>query len=311
MATVTDEFDFIDEIRRRAGSSEHVPIGIGDDAALIHAAADTGMLVATDLLAEGVHFDATRTNPVQVGRKALAVNLSDIAAMAGRPTCAFVSLLLPRGRGSEFATDVMAGIHQLAAQFSVVVAGGDTNCWNGPPVINVAVIGEPTGGRAVCRSGATVGDWILVTGQLGGSLTGRHLTFQPRVAEAIRLHQSVGLHAMIDVSDGLSADLHHILEESGVGASIIETAIPISADAIAMADQDGAEPLQHALGDGEDFELLFTVSEADGRQLLARPPFELSLAHIGSIETEIGLRMQRANGAIESLPPRGWSHQID
>src|SRR5262249_23631477 len=146
--------------------------------------------------------------------------------------------------------------------FQTALAGGDTNSWDGPLVISVTIVGEATGRGPVTRAGARPGDWLLVTGPLGGSILGKHLDFTPRVREAIQLHQAVELHAMIDISDGLAADVHHICEESRCGAILFAEAIPISPEAAKL--QDGRPPLEHALSDGEDFELAFAVSPDDG-----------------------------------------------
>ena len=235
-------------------------LGIGDDTAVLRVSPDHARLATVDTLMEGVHFTMPPATAQQVGHKALAVNLSDIAAMAGRPQAALVSLVLPKQDGAAIAQGIHTGIQTLADTHNVAIAGGDTNTWNGPLVVSITVLGE-TGCRqtgqhaAVPRSGAQAGDWIMVTGTLGGSLAGKHLDFQPRLTEARTLDQCVSLHAMIDVSDGLSADLHHILHQSRVGAIIEATSIPISA-AADHAD-DGRSPLEHALCDGEDFELLF------------------------------------------------------
>jgi thiamine-monophosphate kinase len=212
------------------------------------------------MLLEGVHFDLRTASAEHVGRKALAVNLSDIAAMAGRPTACVVSLALPRTGGLPLAEGVSAGIAALAAEFGVAVAGGDTNAWDGPLIVNVAVVGEPHPRGSVRRSGAKSGDFIYVTGRLGGSLQGRHLTFTPRVAAAAELHARFGLHAMIDLSDGLASDLRHILAESGVGAVLDRDALPVHDDAVGLGK--GAPPWERALSDGEDFELCFTLPPA-------------------------------------------------
>src|SRR5262249_31388106 len=151
----------------------------------------------------------------RVGRKAMAANLSDIAAMAGRPVAAFAAVALPRTGSSQLAEDLYQGLREVADAFETPIAGGDTNSWKGPLVISVTVLGEAVGRGPVLRSGAKPGDWLLVTGPLGGSLRGKHLNFTPRVREALQLHSLVELHAMIDISDGLAADVGHICEESG------------------------------------------------------------------------------------------------
>lgn len=305
------EFRLIDWIRAQAGRDPRVVVGIGDDAAVIAPSAPSvspgpNSLVAVDLLMEGVHFTIPPATARAIGRKALAVNLSDIAAMAGVPTHAVVAVALPRDRGLAFAEELHAGLLEAAREFDVALAGGDTNVWDGPLVISVTLTGEATERGPVLRSGAQPGDWILVTGTLGGSLAGRHLDFTPRVREALRLHEAAELHSMIDISDGLAADLHHILDESRAGALLRTDAIPVSDTAARCAD--GHTPLEHALGDGEDFELLFTVSPDDGRALLANPPIEIPLAHVGEIVAGTGCEWVAADGTRTILPRSGWEH---
>jgi thiamine-monophosphate kinase len=302
------EFELIERIRRQAATSAAVALGIGDDAALLKLTPGAEILVAKDVLMEGVHFDSSVTSARQIGYKSLAVNLSDIAAMAGRPTAAFVGLVLPADRGAEFADSVMAGLLELAAEYDVPLAGGDTNIWNGPTVISVTLLGEPTGRGAVLRSGARLGDWLMVTGALGGSLSGRHLAFSPRVREAQALHQAVDLHAMIDLSDGVASDLRHIVNASGVGATLEAQAVPIHEDV--PADLPPADRLKHALSDGEDFELLFAVDAASGRQLLAAPPFETPLTRIGEFTAGEGCWLQTSEGDRRRLEPGGWEHRF-
>ncbi|MEX0702670.1 MAG: thiamine-phosphate kinase [Planctomycetales bacterium] len=300
------EFQLIEWLRARVGRDPRVPVGIGDDAAVIAPSAGAAGLVAVDMLMEGVHFTLPPATPRDVGRKALAVNLSDIAAMAGVPTLAVVAVALPRARGYEFAQELHRGLHELAREFDVALAGGDTNVWDGGLVVAVTVFGEATARGPVLRGGARPGDWILVTGALGGSLAGKHLSFVPRVREALRLHEAAGLNAMIDLSDGLATDLHRVLDESKVGAVLRAEAIPVSDAARAAAD--GRTPLEHALEDGEDFELLFTLAEEDARRLLASPPIELPLAHIGEITTGSGCELIDTDGKRRALPRAGWEH---
>ena len=302
------EFDFIRWVRERVATSPRLSLGIGDDTALLRFPRPADCLLTVDMLMEGVHFNLDETAPRLVGRKALAVNLSDIAAMAGRPLAAVVSVALPRQRGIEPARELHAGLQELADEFGVAVAGGGDNFSAGPLVVNIKVLGESTAKGAVRRSGARVGDWIFVTGALGGSLAGRHLSFQPRVDEALRLHETVDLHAMIDLSDGLSSDIAHLLEESGVGALLRAEAIPVSDEA--RAASGGKTPLERALCDGEDFELLFTVSADDGRRLLADPPIAVPLSHVGEIVAGNNCEIIDAAGTRRSLPPKGWVHPL-
>ncbi len=308
MSGAASEFDYIDWIRRRVGAHPSVPVGIGDDTAVVRAGDGRGILVTVDMLMEGVHFTFPRATPRDVGRKALAVNLSDIAAMAGRPVAAVVSVALNRSAGERCAHELHEGIQTLADEFDVAVAGGDTNAWNGPLVVSVTVIGEVVGTGPVLRGGARPGDAVFVTGTLGGSLAGKHLDFQPRVREALALHQAVTLHAMIDISDGLGADLHHILDESHVGAAVDARSVPIS-DA-ALHAGDGKSPLEHALADGEDFELLFTVSEADAQRLIEKPPIGTPLTRIGTIVSERQCLLVHPDGKRVDLPRSGWQHMF-
>lgn len=309
MSNPSGEFELIDWIRRRIPAHAQVPLGIGDDAALLKFTRDGESLVTVDMLLEGVHFTLDSATPFQIGWKSLGVNLSDIAAMGGRAVAAVVSICLPRNRAWEIAAGVQSGIDALANRFGVCIAGGDTNSWDGPLVISITALGEPLGDGPVRRSGAQVGDWILVTGELGGSIGGKHLDFVPRLAEAAELQKRAKLHAMIDISDGLAADLHHILDESQVGAKLNASDIPISA--AAAASRDNRTSLEHALEDGEDFELLLTLSPGDGQALLQTPPFATRLTHIGEITQGRGCQLIDRNGTAVELPPRGWKHGFE
>ena len=300
------EFSLIDWIRQQQSSSAALEVGIGDDGAVI-LPQDSRTVVVADMLMEGTHFVFPDASPQLAGRKALAVNLSDMAAMLAIPELAFVSLALPRTNGREIGEGVMEGLQALADEYDVVVAGGDTNAWDGPLVINVTVTGQSE--SPVLRSTAKAGDWIFVTGQLGGSIRGHHLNFNPRVREAFEIRDAVdSIHAMIDLSDGLSSDLHHILSSSKVGAEIFAQRIPISSR---VTEEAFEKSLQHALNDGEDFELLFTVSEDTGRKLLQRT-FDFDLTHIGQITPRANeLTIEYADGARRNLPAGGFSHPLD
>jgi thiamine-monophosphate kinase len=302
------EFSLIDWIRSRVVDRDPVTLGIGDDAAVLRSNSGSDWLVATDMLMEGTDFTFPPATPQLAGRKALAVNLSDIAAMGGQPTAAFASVALPITRGMEFARELHAGVLDLADQYDIVLAGGDTNSWNGPLVINVAVVGEPVGFKPITRGGAKPGDAIYVTGSFGGSLAGHHLTFEPRVREAARLVRLVDIHAMIDVSDGLAADLHHILDQSHVGAIVDASAIPIRP--AARSEDAARDPLLRALSDGEDFELIFTVSDADSARLAADWNDATPITRIGQITSTSGCFLKRVDGKAEPLPPLGWSHAL-
>jgi thiamine-monophosphate kinase len=260
------------------------------------------------MLLDGTCFVLAEAGARQVGRKAMAVNLSDIAAMAGRPVAAVVSVGLPRHGGRELAEELYRGLRDVADCFATALIGGDTNSWNGPLVISVTVVGEATERGPVSRKGARLGDWLLVTGPLGGSITGHHLTFTPRVREALLLHELADLHAMIDISDGLAADSHHLAKESSCGIVLRAESIPIAGAAYQLTD--GRSPLQHALTDGEDFELVFAVSPADGQRLLDTQPVPgITLVHIGECVTE-GFFLEE-DGQRRMLVPEGYEHEVE
>lgn len=301
------EFAFIDWIRRRVTDRTPVLLGIGDDAAVLKPS-DRPLLVTTDMLMEGTDFTFPETTPELAGRKSLAVNLSDIAAMAGMPTAAFVSVALPKQRGTAFAEAFFTGFLDLADGYGVILAGGDTNTWSGPLVANITLLGYPVGKGAVTRAGAKPGDKIFVTGELGGSILGHHLTFTPRIQAAQQLVDLVNLHAMIDISDGLAADLHHILHASQVGAVIEAKQLPLRAAASQMPD--GQSPLHHALSDGEDFELLFTVSPDDADKLPRDWHGPPRLTCIGEITAARGCFLRDEHNGSQPLPALGWQHRL-
>ena len=305
------EFDLIAWIRARSGgATDAVPLGIGDDCAIVRVGRGSDVLVTTDMLMDGRHFRLGEHTPEQVGYKALAVNLSDIAAMAGVPRAAFVAVALPRGEAVAIAHGLHAGMAPLAERFGVTLAGGDTNAWDGPLVVGVTLLGETTGSGPVRRSGARVGDAIFVTGPLGGSLaSGRHLRPEPRVHEALNLAMHVPIHAMIDLSDGLAADLGHILVESGgLGADLVAEAIPIHPDAEAMGRSAGRTPLDRALGDGEDFELCLTIPAEYRAALIDEAPDGVDLHWIGTVAADPGIRLHLPDGTIRAHLGRGFDH---
>lgn len=304
----TGELAFIDWLRARTPAANRILLGPGDDTAILDAFSDAVCLLTTDMLLDGSCFRLAEAGPRRVGRKAMAVNLSDIAAMAGVPVAAVVSVGLPRRGGRALAEELYIGLREVADRFQTAIVGGDTNSWDGALVISVTVLGEVTPRGAVRRQGAQVGDWIMATGPFGGSILGKHLDFTPRVHEALELHALASLHAMIDVSDGLATDLAKLCKESRCGALLRAEAIPIAEAARTM--NDGRSPLDHALGDGEDFELVFTVAEADGRRLLANQPIKgITLYHIGECLAE-GFWLEE-QGARRPLDPIGYEHELE
>jgi thiamine-monophosphate kinase len=268
-------------------------------------------IVTSDLLMDGVDFELSRCDARQAGRKSLAVSLSDLAAMASRPAAAIVSLALPRSGGRRLAEELYEGLFPLADEFGVAIAGGDTNSWAGPLVVCVTAVGEVGGRGPLLRSGARPGDEILVTGEFGGSILGRHLDFTPRVRESLLLHEHFELHAGIDVSDGLSLDLDRLAKESGCGAVVDLEAVPISAAARELAAGGGPSALERALGDGEDFELVLAVPGGEAERILRQRPVGAPLHRIGRFTPEPGLWLATSDGGCRPLEPRGYEHRLE
>jgi len=306
------EFAFIDWIRaQRQKSGKGLVIGPGDDACVIDLGADSRAALTTDMLLEGTHFDLAQASPAEVGWKSIGVSLSDIAAMGMEPVACLAAVALPESRGRAFAEELYRGMRALADRFDVPIAGGDVTSWSDPKtVVCVTALGKYAGCEPVLRSGARPGDVIVVTGELGGSLLGRHLRFIPRVEEALVIARGYSPHAMIDVSDGLSSDLAHIALESGVAAVLDESHIPVSADARKASERDGRPALEHALHDGEDFELLVTMAEADARRLLEDKPFETKVTVIGSVRAGNDLFLRRPGGEERVLDVKGYEHLL-
>jgi thiamine-monophosphate kinase len=304
------ERELIRWLRRRLPPHPRVLLGPGDDAAVLRLSGTDECVVTVDMLTDHVDFEMAKVDPRRVGRKCLAANLSDLAAMAAKPLAGVVALCLPRQGGFELAVALFEGMIPLAEQYDLAIAGGDTNSWDGPLVVSITLLGGVTGRGPLRRGGARPGDRILVTGSLGGSILGRHLDFEPRVAEALDLHARYELHAGTDISDGLSLDLAHLLEESGCGAVVRADAVPTSDDARRLAEKlgDGSTPLDHALGDGEDFELILAVPPEAARRMLAEQPLDVRLSDIGEFVAESGLWIAGADGARRPLAPAGWEH---
>jgi len=303
------EQDFLDWLLPRLPADPRLEIGPGDDAAVIRPPAGRRTVVSVDMLTEGVDFLlGDDCSPRQVGRKALAVGLSDLAAMAARPEAAVVAVCLPRG-GAAIARELADGVAALAREHDVALAGGDTNAWDGGLVVSVTVIGSVAPGRAWRRAGARPGDRIVATGAFGGSILGRHLDVRPRLAEAAWIAERFPVHAAIDVSDGLSLDLSRLLAASGCGAVVDLAAVPIHADAVRLGARDTTPPLDHALADGEDFELLLALPAAAADDLLAADrPFPTPLTAIGTVTAAAGLQARGADGRLAPLEPRGFLH---
>jgi thiamine-monophosphate kinase len=305
------ENDFLNQLARRFQTLPPVTIGIGDDGAVLQLPADSRLTVVTDLLLDGVHFRLSEIDPALAGRKAVAVNLSDLAAMAATPVAAFVSLALPQNHTTHnphWINRLYDGIQELADTFQFTIAGGDTNAWNGPFAINVCLLGLPMAPRIPLRSDARPGDLICVTGPLGGSLQKeRHLHFSPRFDAARWLVNRLQLHALMDLSDGLAADLPRMMQASRTGAVLFANQIPIHPDVPNHLTPH--QRLAAALNDGEDFELLFTIpAEQEPLLILATPNLHFTV--IGRVCEETGIWLESAAGSLEPLAPGGWQHQL-
>jgi len=307
------EFELINWLRERLPPHPLLRLGPGDDAAVLRMTDVDDCVVTVDLLTDRVDFDLSQLDPRRVGRKCLAANLSDLAAMAAEPLAGVVALVLPRHGGMELAMALYEGMLPLAEQYSLAIAGGDTNSWDGPLAVSVTLIGRVTARGPLRRDGAQPGDRILVTGSFGGSILGRQFDFEPRVREALLLNERYKLHAGIDVSDGLSIDLSHLVEESGCGAIVNIDDVPIHPDARRLAKQvaDGSTPLDHATGDGEDFELILAASPQEGDRMAADQPLDVPLTVIGEFIAEPGLWQVDRQGRRSELVPRGWQHELE
>ena len=307
-----NEFELIEKLTRSLPTNKSVVTGTGDDCAVLDLGLpDKLLLFKTDAVVEGIHFKSDAP-PEKIGHKAVARCLSDIAAMAGTPTAALITIALPKTFDAVFIEGIYSGINAIARKYEVAIAGGETTTNPERILISVAMIGLAGRGKAVLRSGAEAGDAIFVTGELGGSLSKRHLEFEPRVAEGRWLAEHFAIHAMIDLSDGLAGDLRHILKASRVGAELLTTSVPISraAKLASKAESSAKPPLLAALTDGEDFELLFTVASKDAVPLLDawKKQFpEIPLTCIGKITKGEGITLRGRTG-VRPLSAHGYEH---
>ena len=326
------EDDLIAVIRKvLSGEGPGVVVGPGDDAAVVERGRGDNV-ATTDLLLENVHFDRNLTSARDLGYKAIAVNVSDIAAMAASPRYALVSLALPSDIDAAWVVELYGGMLSACDEYALSLVGGDLSR-AGQVVISVAVVGEVRSGGAVLRSGARPGDRIVVTGTLGAAAGGLVLAraeaeragealssewgrellaaqFRPvaRVGEAETLAQA-GATAMMDISDGLSLDLSRLCAESAVGARLLLTAVPVAPVLRKLEQVLSVDPLELALSGGEDYELLATIEEAaisDARANLEER-FGVPLTDVGEI-TESGLSAVDDQGTETTLEPKGWDH---
>ncbi len=300
------EQSFLAYLKGRTRQLPQVQVGIGDDAAVIAAPASE-LIACTDQIVDGVDFESEKQDLADIGFKAMAINLSDIAAMGAVADSALVTLTLPKTDSTQVAGEVYEGILEAAKQYGVAIAGGDITTYEGPLAISITLLGHvPDGGPAWLRSGAVEGDVVLASGSFGGSLRGRHLRPEPRIELATEVREIATVHAAIDVSDGLSLDLDRMCATSGIGVELDVDAIPIHPDAIALSEKSGRNAFQHAWSDGEDFELLLSVTPSDAELLLAAD-LPAKLTAIGKIVGRTGL-WKKMGTRFERLSPQGYEH---
>jgi thiamine-monophosphate kinase len=288
-----------------------VDVGIGDDAAVI----DVGgarLVCSTDTICDLVHFRWGADSPEAIGHKALAVNLSDMAAMGAQPLAALVALSLPRSMELADVQRIYEGMSALAARHGVEIVGGDTNAWDDHLMINVTVLGRAPARGCWRLGGGQAVDSIVVSGSLGGSLRGKHLAFEPQCPLARWLGERYDIHAATDISDSLTFDLHKLASASGCGAVLTIDAIPVSDDAHAEAQAGAAErtALEHALYDGEDFELLLAVDPDTARRMIADATCPVRLTEIGTLDSAEGLWQVDRDGRRQPLAVKGYEHQF-
>jgi len=304
------EFEFIAwlrELLNKPIDRDRVPMGIGDDMAVINFCGGK-LLLGSDMVIENRHFTFPEASPEQVGHKAIGRCLSDCAAMAGEPMAAIVSLARPEKCSDDILKGIFTGMNRLAERFHCPIVGGDTSSSTEGLIIDVCLLGKCEKNEPVLRSGAKFGDFIYVTGLLGGSILGKHLNFMPRIDEAIWLTKNLRISAMIDISDGVSSDLAHLCEESGCGAELFShyVNVIVSDEARKLSETTGKSSLQHALNDGEDFELLFT-SPVSPSELPALPA-SIKIFPIGRINDRNDITIIHPGGRQEKVLPEGFRH---
>ena len=307
----------IAQAARTPGSSRLIAKGIGDDCAVLRVPEGHEALITTDFSLEGVHFRREWHPADAVGHRCLTRGLSDIAAMGGEPLAAFLSLALPAELPQRWADQFVKGMLTLAHRFGVALAGGDTAQSPVGVLADITVVGSVPAGQAILRSGARPGDSIFVTGELGAPVAlleqmfadperkfraaafPAHFYPEPRIAVARKLRTQKLATAMIDISDGLSTDLRHICESSGVGATIIERALPIASLGRHEVER------RHALHGGDEYQLLFT---APASRRIPKQIAGVSITRIGYINEGAEIVIEHENGYTTELEPGGWEH---
>ncbi len=328
------EFGFIKKISRGCLiRPESIIKAIGDDAAAFTTDPARISLITTDLLVERIHFLRTAISGFDLGYKSLAVNLSDIAAMGGTARESFVSIAIPEDCPLDYLEAIYDGMKDLATQFDVNILGGDTTASKVDLIINVVVHGTIARKEMLCRDAARPGDIIFSTGYLGDSKAGLHLILNhipadsdewrnllrahllplPHLAAGRFLAQQPAVKAAIDTSDGLSSDLGHIAEESGVGAVLYSDKIPVSEELKLFCRQFNFDPVEYALSGGEDYTLLCTVSPGEAEAIAAnfQKKFNRPLFRIGEITAGREMKINYPDGSSSAIAPSGWNHFKD
>ena len=321
------EFGLLEKIRRKIRRrSHHIKIGVGDDCAVV-ASSNRDLLTSTDMLIENVHFDMKYFSPEMIGKKAIAVNLSDIAAMGGTPLYILISIGIPASTPVQFAEKLYVGFENMAKKYNCCIVGGDISKSINGLIICITIFGEIKKNAFIKRSGAKIKDKIFVTGNLGDSAAGlkilkrdnhrkknkiieKHLYPKPRLKEGQILAEKVGVSSMIDLSDGLASDLERICEESKCGARIYLNKIPLSSDLRSLEKSINLNMLDYALFGGEDYELLFTVNEKRIAQLEKQwQKLKISVTNIGEIlDKKHRIILVYPDGREEPLSKRGYDH---
>ncbi|MEY2562577.1 MAG: thiamine-monophosphate kinase [Verrucomicrobiota bacterium] len=287
------EDGLLEQLLPKLRLTDSVLVASGDDCAVVAAPGWNSLqLLKTDCVVEGIHF-TTATAPAAIGWKAMARPLSDFAAMSGLPQFALVTIVLPADKTVAWVKHIYRGLEKAARLFEVAIVGGETSKIKGPAVISVSLTGFVEKNRWVSRSGGKAKDELFVTGRLGGSLRGRHLKFLPRIKESRWLTEHFPIHAMMDLSDGLGADLPRLARASGVGFEINESALPLNRGCT----------IQQAISDGEDYELLFAIPSSVAGSLAKRwrKKFpNVALTRIGKLNSAFGIR--------HSAFPKGYAH---
>ena len=284
-----------------------VQLGVGDDAGVIDVAGP--MVVTTDTIADGTHFDSSVHSLEQIGHKAISVNLSDIAAMGAAPTAATINFLCPYEFGLDDAKALFMGIEKTANRFDTCIFGGDTNCWDGKLVVSATLFGTANSNTEFWKmSGSKPGDVILVSGELGGSILNKHIEFVPRVELASYLAGKFSIHSATDITDSLAIDLAAMAKQSELGFQLNANSIPISEDARTLSEKSGRPALEHAIYDGEDFELLLSTTPETADLICLDDQLPVAVHRIGKFTDAPDFLIVGEDSEIGELEIRGYEH---